>query len=175
MIKYKSVRFAIYIILGVSIIFLKDTYVENLGIFIGALITMYGIDCGIQFFLDIEERKPHDLCKGIIQTILGVCTIILFKDFETVCVIWGVWAVMREADEIAECYELFKEKNPWILSFLESLVAIVLSIMLIMEPVEHHALTHMYLLIVELFFAVSFPHLVKAHEKYSKLHKEANK
>ena len=84
----------------------------------------------------------------------------------TICIIWAVWAILREADEIAEYYELFKERIPCLLGFAESVVAIVFSITLIIEPGEHHAMIHMYLLIVELLSAVIFPQLRCVYVKY---------
>ena len=130
---YKIGKFVLFVSLAISIIFLTETYLENLQYFIGGLITLYGIDKAVMFF-DVEKHeKPKVLCESIVQVILGVCTIILFKELSTICVIWAVWSIMRESEEIAECYEHFKEKLPWILSFAESVVAIVFSIMLIME------------------------------------------
>ena len=145
-----------------------ETYLENLQYFIGGLITIYGIDKAVMFFEVKKEEKAKVLCEAIVQVILGVCTIILFKEISTICVIWAVWSIMRESEEIAECYENFKEKLPWILSFAESVVAIVFSITLIMEPGEHHAKIHMILLIVELMSAVIFPQLVRLYAKYIK-------
>lgn len=165
---YKIGKFIVFMALAVSIIFLMDVYLEHLQYFIGALITMYGVDKGIMFFGVEKENKPLVLCESIVQIILGVCTIILFKEISTICIIWAVWAIMREGEEIAECYELFKEKLPCLLNFGESVVAIIFSITLIMEPGEHHAKIHMILLIVELMSAVIFPQFVYFYEKYIK-------
>lgn len=173
---YKFIKFFVFIALGVSIFFLKETYVEHLRFTIGGLITLYGVD---GFFLWILEKdkfvKMHFLFKAVVQFVLGVCTLVLFDKYEVICTIWAVWAIMREADEISEYYELFKERIPCFLGFIESVVAIVFSITLIMEPGEHHAMIHMYLLIVELFTAVIFPQLRCAYVKYFKKEKEENK
>ena len=72
---------------------------------------------------------------------------------------------------IIQDYELFKERIPCLLGFIESIVAIVLSITLIMEPGEHHAKIHMYLLIAELLTAVIFPQLRCAYVKFIKKEK----
>ena len=181
---YKFIKFFLFIALGVSIFFLMDTYVEHLRFFIGGLITLYGVD---GFFLWILEKdkfeKMHFLFKAVVQLVLGICTLTLFGEYsspedvgyKTICIIWAVWAIMREADEISEYYELFKERIPCFLGFIESVVAIVFSITLIMEPGEHHAMIHMYLLIVELFTAVLVPQLRCAYVKYFKKEKEENK
>lgn len=173
---YKFIKFFVFIALGVSIFFLKDTYVEHLKYTIGGLITLYGVD---GFFLWILEKdkfeKMHFLFKAVVQLVLGICTLVLFEQYAVICTIWAVWAIIREADEISEYYELFKERIPCFLGFIESVVAIVLSITLIMEPGEHHAMIHMYLLIAELFTAVIFPQLRCAYVKYFKKEKEENK
>lgn len=173
---YKSIKFFLFIALGISIFFLMDTYLEHLRFFIGGLITLYGLDGFIEWLLEKERHeKVHFIFKAAVQLILGICTLVLFKNMETICVIWAVWAIMRESDEIAEYYELFKERIPCLLGFAESVVAIVLSITLIMEPGEHHAKIHMYLLIVELLSTVIFPQLRCAYVKYLKNKKAENK
>ena len=173
---YKFIKFFVFIALGVSIFFLKDTYVEHLKFTVGGLITLYGVDGFFLWILEKEKfEKMHFLFKAVVQLILGICTLILFDQYAVICTIWAVWAIIREADEISEYYELFKEGIPCFLGFIESVVAIVFSITLIMEPGEHHAMIHMYLLIVELFTAVIFPQLRCAYVKYFKKEKEENK
>ncbi len=153
-----------------------DNYIEHLKYFIGGLITIYGLD-GLMSWIFEEDRhgKVHFLFKAAVQLILGICTLTLFQNLETICIIWAVWAIMREADEISEYYELFKERIPCLLGFIESVVAIVLSVTLIMEPGEHHAKIHMYLLIVELFTAVIFPQLRCVYVKYIAKNKKHEK
>lgn len=170
--KYRIGKFVLFTAIAISIFFLMDFYIEQLQYFIGALIAMYGIDKAISFIDAEEKEKPLIVCGSIVQIILGICSMILFKEISTICVIWGVWAIMREGDEIAECYSLFKEKLPWILNFVESIVAIIFSITLIMEPGEHHAKIHMILLIVELLSAVILPQLVNLYKKYVKKDEE---
>lgn len=166
---YKIVKFVIFVLLGLSILFLKETYIENLQYFIGALISIYAIDELCLFIFEkVKEKKSHHFFKSLVEIILGICTLIFFKELATICIIWAVWSILREADEIQECHELFKEKVPSLLNFVESIVAIVFSILLIIEPGEHHAMTHMYLLIVELLTAVIFPQLRWIYIKYIK-------
>ena len=59
--------------------------------------------------------------------------------------------------------EELKDKNPLgvkavaIFNILESLTVIALSLTMLIEPGEHHAKIHLYLLAVELFTKVTFP------------------
>lgn len=173
---YKTIKFFLFITLGISIFFLKEIYLENLQYFIGGLITLYGIDGFLLWLLEKDRHeKVHFIFKAAVQLILGLCTIGGFDKVSTVCVIWGVWAIMREADEISEYYELFKERIPCLLGFIESIVAIIFSIFLISDPIEHHAKIHMYLLIVELLTAVIFPQLRCAYVKYIAKNKKQEK
>lgn len=173
---YKIIKFVLFIALGISVFFLMDTYLEHLRFFIGGLITLYGIDGFVLWSLEKDRHeKVHFVFKGAVQLILGICTLALFENLETVCVVWAVWAIMREADEISEYYELFIERIPCFLGFIESIVAIALSITLIMEPGEHHAKIHMYLLIVELLTAVIFPQLRCVYAKYIAKNKKHEK
>ena len=66
------------------------------------------------------------------------------------CIIWATWSIVRESYEIKEVVSDIKSVLPKILSGAESIAVIVLSVMLILEPTEHHALIHMYMLVIEL-------------------------
>ena len=48
-------------------------------------------------------------------------------------------------------------KRPAFISFIESVVVIILSIEMIVDPVEHHAHIHIILLGIELILEVIFP------------------
>ena len=168
---YKIGKLVTFITIAISIIFLMDFYVENLQYFIGGLIVLYGIDKGILFVFENKEKKVSLFFQCFVQLLLGICTIFLFNKIETICVIWAVWAIMREAEELTECYELFKERIPCLLNIAESIVAIVFSILLIKDPGEHHAKVHMILLIIELVTTVTFPICRELYLKYIKKEK----
>lgn len=173
---YKIIKSITFLALATSIIFLKDFYVENLQNFIGVLITIYALDEGVEFFfIDQKENRPMIMCSAIVEFILGLCTLIWFKNYSTVCVIWAIWSIMRESSEFVECFELYKEKNyiPCAISFAESVVAIVFSILLVIEPGEHHAKTHMILLIIELVTTIAIPYIADGCEKLFKINQKA--
>ena len=66
-------------------------------------------------------------------------------------------SICRESFEIFEIINELKHLLPRILSGVESIAVIVFSIMLILEPGEHHAMIHVYLLLVELVFSPLIP------------------
>ena len=70
---------------------------------------------------------------------------------------WATWSIVRESFEIKE---LVTEIKSWTLTFLsgaESIAVIVFSVMLILEPGEHHAMIHIYLLLLELLLTPLIP------------------
>ena len=57
---------------------------------------------------------------------------------------------MRESYELKELVSDYKTLLPKMLSGVESITVIVFSVLLILEPGEHHAIIHMCLLTAEL-------------------------
>ena len=70
--------------------------------------------------------------------------------FESVCIIWATWSILRECIEIKESVIEIKNLPISIISGIESIVIIVFSVILIVNPTEHHALIHTFLLAAEL-------------------------
>ena len=76
---------------------------------------------------------------------------------EVTCVIWATWSIVRESFEIKELVTEIKSWTLTIISGIESIAVIVFSVMLILEPGEHHAMIHMYLLLFELILTPLIP------------------
>ena len=85
--------------------------------------------------------------------------VLLFVNFsyESVCVIWATWSILRESYEIKEIACELKNIVPKVISGVESIVVIVFSILLLIEPGHHHALIHLYLLLAELLITPLTP------------------
>lgn len=165
---YKLFKFIFNCTLAILLLFIADLLVEqeSLKYFIGALITMYGLEkVLVLVFTDKDFTQHNDFYRGCIELLLGICTLLFFTTYESICVIWAVWAIFREVEEIKKIICDEKVKVVKCLSFVESIIAIVFSILLIIEVEEHHALTHVYLLSVELFTAVVFPQISLYFEK----------
>ena len=101
---------------------------------------------------------------------IGITLISSTDDFEIICVVWGVWSIVREMIEIHEILSGEVKGIPALTSGIESIVAITFSIMLIITPGEHHAHTHLYLLIAELMITGLIPALeaIFPHKKEKK-------
>ena len=113
----------------------------------------------------------NEFFYGTIQMSLGLIILLFLKDevssqdYQSICIIWAVWSILRESREIEEAVIKMCKRIPVFLDLMESIVCIVFSILLIINPNEHHALIHIYLLSVELFTICLFPLLGDIYAK----------
>lgn len=158
-IKYHLVKLAICIVLAVLVFIFKSPLVENLKYFIGALMVSYGIEEIVYETLNHKLAFIHQskVYLGLVEIILGSVLLVGTFPFETICIAWATWSILREAYEIKEIINEIKSITMTVISGVESIVTIVLSVMLIFEPTEHHAMIHMYLLLVELVLTPLVP------------------
>ena len=151
-IKYLVIKLIIFTILAVLVFVFRDSHVEHLKPFIGALMILYGLD-GILFEIVCHKKGflyQNKTYLGLIELIFGIVLISASLIFEYVCIIWATWSIIRESFEIKEIVSDLKMIAPKILSSIESVIVIVFSVLLIIEPGEHHILIHMGLLTAEL-------------------------
>lgn len=158
-IKYWLIKLTIFVALAIVVGILADKLVEHLKPFIGSLMVLYGLE---EILFECIYDRKHLLHRskvylGLVEVTLGLFTLIANVEYASVCVIWATWSIMRESYEIKEILGEIKSWIPRIISGVESIVVIVFSLMLILEPGHHHALTHMYLLIAELILAPAIP------------------
>ncbi|MCR5232266.1 MAG: hypothetical protein K6B64_06440 [Acholeplasmatales bacterium] len=73
--------------------------------------------------------------------------------------------MLAEGKEVTECLLRFKEKKPPLLNLAESLISIGFVIAMLLEPTEHHAHTHVFLLGIELITNASFYYLYNYLDK----------
>ena len=172
-IKYLIVKLAIFVVLAVLVFIFREQLVEHLKYFIGGLILLYGVEEIL--FEVIFHGKNFWKCEktylGLVELILGI-TLFFFPLEATVeevvkmtCVIWAAWSIIREAFEIRELVVEIKSVVLTIISGIESVAAIVLSVMLLLEPGEHHAMIHLYLLLAELVLTPLVPLLDEVIEE----------
>ena len=152
---YFVIKLIVFTILAVLVFVFKDQHVEHLKPFIGALMVLYGVE-EILFeilnhrLLFIYEGKTY---LGLIELILGLVLIIADLQFAYVCIIWATWSIVRESYEIKEVICDLKSITVSILSGVESVAVIIFSVLLIINPSEHHAIIHMSLLVIELIMS----------------------
>ena len=156
---FRLSRLICFVIGAILLLIFKEFFCEHLRWFIGGLIVVYG-SLGI-LTLALEKVKPifegHGFLFYAVEILLGLTTLFFITEYSTVCVIWAVWSLLRESIELQEIFEGELHPVLAIVSGVESVAVIVLSIMLMIEPGEHHAMIHSYLLCVELFLTAVLP------------------
>ena len=178
-IKYYSVKLIIYVALAVCVFIFRELLVQNLKYFIGGLMTLYGVE---EILFEIVFRDKHFWHKdkiylGIIELVFGVALLCLDlhdnaeETLIRTCLIWATWSIVRESFEIKELVTEIKSWTLTIISGIESIAVIVLSVMLILNPGEEDAMIHMYLLLLELLLTPLIPLLdeILLERKHKKL------
>ena len=158
-IRYNYIKLAIYFTLAVLMLVFKEPLIEHLKYFIGGLMIVYAFE--EMLFETIFSRKhffhQSKVYLGFIELLLGLILVIVDVSYESTCIIWATWSLLRETHEVEEILAELNTLPAKLLSGIESLVVIVFSVMLIIEPTEHHAMIHLYLLFVELIVAPLTP------------------
>lgn len=158
-IKYNLIKLGLYVVLAVLIFIFKEQLVEHLKFFIGGLMILYAVEEILFIIIHHIQHILHEdkVYLGFIELILGIVLMCVNVSYESVCIIWATWSILRESYEIKEIACELKRIVPKIISGIESLVIIIFSILLIIEPGEHHAMIHLYLLLAELVIAPLTP------------------
>ena len=156
---FRLSRLICFVVCAVLLLIFNELFLHNLRWFIGGLIVLYG-SLGVLALL-LAKVKPIYEGQGFlffaVEILLGLITLCFIKEYATVCVIWAVWSIIRESIELEEIVARELHPVPAIVSGLESVAVVVLSVMLMIEPGEHHAMIHSYLLVVDLILASLIP------------------
>ena len=164
-VKYYFIKLIIYVALAVCVFIFREYLVEHLKYFIGGLMTLYGVE---EILFEIVFKDKHFWHKdkiylGIIELVFGVALLCLDlhdnaeETLIRTCLIWATWSIVRESFEIKELVTEIKSWTLTIISGIESIAVIVLSVMLILNPGEEDAMIHMYLLLLELLLTPLIP------------------
>ena len=157
----RQIKHVVFLILGILVIIFSKILFDHLDILVGSIMLLYsGYDLLEKLLVKEFAKNKLKLIDDALIILLGLIVISLKADehFVTICIIWSVWSIIREEWEIAE--EVFTyEKILFVrvLNFLESGIVIVLSVALIFNPTEHHAMLHVHLLGIELVLDMVFP------------------
>lgn len=184
---YSAIRTAVYWVLTVLVIVFISTLaeIEVLRYFIGGLMIFYGVE---ELILTVFKSKKHyslhSVYWNVVEIIIGL-TLIVFVEtgdievtYAVVCVCWAIWSILRETRELVEATEELKDNKLMLckivasVNIIESVTIIALSLTMLIEPGEHHAKVHLYLLAVELFTKVLFPiinHIAERLEEKKKI------
>lgn len=167
---HRLIKMVLLIAAGVLLfVFAKPLVYKGEGLLlngiVGAVIAMYGIEGILYPILTKQVKKERIMImSGVTNIILAVIMIFFLEnhpdELRIVCVLWSVWSIMRESEEIFEkCFDHWK-KHPItsLINLAESVVVIVFSLFLIIardeEQLFEHAYEHVILLGVELIIEV---------------------
>jgi len=158
---FRISKLAVFVVGAVLTFIFREFFVENLRWFIGGLIVLYGL-LGITNII-LEKERPiyngNGFLFNAVEILMGLTVLIFVREYSTVCIIWAVWSILRESVELKEIVDGELHISLAVVSGLESIAVIVMSVMLITEPGHHHALIHTYLLCIELILTSSIPML----------------
>nr|MBO4517643.1 hypothetical protein [Clostridia bacterium] len=155
--KWQISKAVLYLVAAILIFIFNQSITPYAGILVGAVVCVYAFE---ELIVSAVNKKlfsdTFHLFDGIAQILIGVILFLVSYDIIKVCLVWGVWSVLRESKELAVAVKSVITKRLGFLSAIESVVVIVLSFMMILEPSEHHAHLHVILLGVELITVVLF-------------------
>lgn len=156
----RLIRFLIYLAGAVLLAIFHRYTVHHIKYIVPVVMLLYGLEAIVtSIFINKNAfYSQQEFYWGITEIVLATLIMAAIGDFVVICVIWAVWSILRETDEIKVAVIEFKKYTiTSIISTLESLANMALSIFLIISPTTAHATTHLYLLIVELVIAGALP------------------
>ena len=167
-------KVVLYLTLAVVIFILNNSVMSYVGILVGGIVCLYAAEEFIIFAIKKELfNNPYHLFDGIAQFLIGAVLFIVSNDIAKVCVVWGVWAILRESKELAEAIDNLSKNKTDIINITESVIVIVLSFFMIINPDDAHARLHVFLLAIELIIVVLFYFMEVFHDRIiSKRNKE---
>ncbi len=167
--KWQILKTGLYSTLAVFIFVLNGTIMPYVGILVGAIVCLYAVEELVVYAVKkILFSEAYHLFDGIAQLLIGIILFIVSSDIIKVCLVWGVWSILRESKEMAEAIKKLPTKKSEIIDIIESVVIIALSFLMILEPNDDHAYLHMILLGVELVLVVLFYYIEVLEGKIAK-------
>ena len=158
----KITKAVLYITAAVLIFIFYKSIMPYVAFLVGGVILAYALE---ELGFQIARRHFAELAGSLIQIVLAVLLFLSHSEIEKVCVIWGVWSIIREGRELSHALAHIKKNIRASLNILESIVVTVLSVMLVLTPGEHHAQIHLIILGVELILEILFPFLDEVVER----------
>jgi len=151
------IKLILYITLGTLVFIFNEFCLENVGYVVATLMILYATEDIVLSIIDGILKEETKVFSALIEIVLAIVMAVLPKDaFTSKLIMWAVWSITRESKEITECVLRFKEKKFAFLNLAESLIITYFSVTMILNPTEHHAHTHVFLLGVELYTNVLF-------------------
>ena len=155
--KWQTVKAVLYVTLAVVIFIFSQSIMPYIGYLVGGVVLLYASEelilSAVNRTLFTDVQRVFD---GIAQLLICAALFIVAKDVIKLCLIWGVWSILRESKEMAEAIKSIVTTRFGVLNVMESVVVIVLSFLLILEPNDEHIRLHVILLGIEFITVVLF-------------------
>lgn len=160
----RIVKAVLYICAAIAIFILHARVMPYVGYVVGGVILIWSLDEIVERW---HEKRFAMLSIPLVQIVIAVLLCLASKDIVKVCVIWGVWSVIRESREMTHALDRLAYKKSGLINTIESVVVIVMSALMILEPGEHHAHVHIVLLGIELILEILFPLSNEFFDRYA--------
>ncbi len=149
---YLIIKLVLFSLISAEILVIRLFLLEHLRFFIGGLLILYAVE---EFSYALIFERKNILARdkffvGAVEFVFGIVVLIFDLSFESVCVVWGTWSILRESFEIREMITETKHIPVKIISGIESTVVLILFTTLIISPTEHEAGIHLYVMLPEL-------------------------
>ena len=177
---YQPLKFLLFLVAGILVLVFNKAIMNNDGAIlnglVGTVIAVYGIE-GIVLPIITHQVKQRSIqmLSGGINILIAVVMIFLLEgnvdELRIVCVLWSIWSIMREGEEIVEKGFSGIKKHPVVsfVNFAESIAVIIFSVMLIAaedhHALLHHAHAHVILLGIELIIEVLWVYAAELETK----------
>lgn len=159
---YNYSKLVIFIVFSVLLFVFRNELVVELHYFVASIMLAFGLESiGVCFFVKKKDAiKTIRFSFAITEIVVGLTLMFAIRHFATTCVVWAMWSILRQSIDIHEVLCGRVKGVMAIVYMVQSIVSIAFSIILVIEPVEHHAISHIYLLIAELI-VISVPPVVE--------------
>ena len=152
----------LYIFAAVMIFLFHEEIIPHVAFLVGGVVLAYALE---ELIYLLAERHFADIAESLIQIVLAILLFLVHDDIIKICVIWGVWSIIREGREMTRALVHLKTKRLALVDIAESVTVTVLSAFLVLEPGHHHAKIHLILLGIELLLEILFPLLEKGLDR----------
>lgn len=163
---FDIIKSLVYILLLVLVLFVYKKVGYNANYVVGATMIIHSVFGILDYFIDRRQRQVipklvYDisiLTLGIVLLFLGGSDYLVL-----ICIMWGIWSIIREANEILT-YIFTKNEHIVlkILGLIESVVSTTFAVLLLINPSLEHLEIHYILLVIEFATTAIFPLINKA-------------
>ncbi len=143
----------VYTVLGIIILIFQNNLLNYLKFFVAIPTLALSIEEFVFFVIEKNYTKEmNDFGSIVIKIVLSI--VLLFVDYEEIiiiCVLWGIMVIITATTDLSKAVHLFIEnyRIASVLEAIQSIVQIFLSVLLIIDPIEHVSL-HIIVLGIEM-------------------------